>query len=733
MRSSDDNLSPRSPREGRRSGDRVLVAAVRGAGRWLAPLMLLATLGAAATLALPALLGRAIDQIVTAARAGDPTWSAAGGTLLATAGLVLLVVAVDVASNLVAGGGTAETTGKLRRRLVSHILAAGPDLSRRTSEGDLVARLVSGTATSARAVVVVAGLAAAVIPPAGAVVALGLIDPWLALTFLVGMVSVSGAVRTYLQGSHAATAGYLEAQGSIATRMVDALAGTRTIAAARTTEREIGRVLSPMASLREQGAAVWENLARLAFRGEPVVLLTQVAVIAVAGARMSSSQLTAGELLAASRYAVMAAGIGGMLDELAALTRARAAAQRVAEVLDAPAPTYGGRDLPAGPGTLQLHGITAGPADPPVLDGLDLVVPGGAVCALVGRSGAGKSLVAALAGRLCDPDGGEVLLDGVPLPELDRPALRRAVAYAFERPALLNGTVAETIRFGADTPSLDRIRDAARAARADTFIARLPDGYASSLADTPLSGGELQRIGLARALAHEARVLILDDATSSLDTATEAQIAGAITTQMQGRTRLIVTHRRATAARADLVAWLDGGRIRACAPHRDLWAEPDYRAIFRPDTPADPPPDLAAWELPIDMPTGSAATGGPDLATPDVDAGDDSRTPVPAAARSGAARGPSAETVPWRSSSVDPLADTPPAGTDALDDLTYVPSATARAYFIAPTASVPEPAPTWAPVGDDERVEPSSACGGSGPDAEPALLTSSGPPPRSAP
>ena len=581
MRSSDDNPI---------SGDGVLGAAVRGAGWWLAPLVLLATLGAGATLALPALLGRAVDQLVTATRSGEPTWQAAGGTLTATAALVVFVVAVDVVEQFVAGAGTAATTGRLRRNLVRHVLAAGPGLSQRTAEGDLVARLVGGTATAAKAVIVVAGLAAAVLPPAGAVVALGLVDPWLALTFGIGMVSVSGAVRTYLRGAHAATAGYLEAQGSIAARLVDALTGSRTITAARTTDAEVERVLGPLPALREQGTAVWQNIARLAFRGEPVVLLTQVAVIAVAGVRMSAGALTAGELLAASRYAVMAAGIGGMLDELGALTRARAAAQRVAEVLAAPAPAYGLDSLGDGPGTLELRDVTAGPAESPVLVGLDLVLPGGSVVALVGRSGAGKSLVAALAGRLCDPTAGSVQLDGVPLPDLDRLSLRRAVAYAFERPALLNRTIAEAIRFGVDVPAPERVRAAAEAARADHFVARLPDGYAASLADTPLSGGELQRIGLARALAHEARVLILDDATSSLDTATEAQIAAAITTQMQGRTRLVVTHRRATAARADLVAWLDAGHIRACAPHRELWDDPSYRAIFQPESAAMPTP-----------------------------------------------------------------------------------------------------------------------------------------------
>ncbi|HEY8546239.1 MAG TPA: ABC transporter ATP-binding protein, partial [Acidimicrobiales bacterium] len=583
MRSSNENRS----HQRRRSGDRLLRSAVRGAGWWLVPLVVVAVLDAAATLALPALLGRAVDQLVTTtARSGAPTWSTAGGTLAATAAVVLFLVVVDVVTQLVGGWGTARTTARLRTDLARHVLAAGPSLAPATAEGDLVTRLVSGTATAARAVVILGGLAAAVLPPAGAVVALALVDPWLAATFVVGMASVSGVVRTYLRRAHEASSGYLEAQGAIAARLVDALAGARTIAAARTTDVEVERVLAPIGELRRQGRAVWQNIARLAVRGEPAVLLTQVAVVAVAGARLSAGHLTPGELLAAGRYAVLAAGIGSILDELGALTRARAAAERVAEVLAAPALTYGTAPLPAGPGRLELRHVTAGEAGPdgaPVLDDLELDVPGGKVVALVGRSGAGKSLVAALAGRLCDPAVGTVLLDGVPLRDLDRVTLRRAVGYAFERPGLLQGTVAEAIRFGVDVPPPDRVRDASRAARAFRFIARLPEGYASLLAETPLSGGEVQRLGLARALAHDARVLILDDATSSLDTATEAEIAVSVTTHLQGRTRLVVTHRRATAARADLVAWLDGGRIRACAPHRDLWAYPEYRALFRPD------------------------------------------------------------------------------------------------------------------------------------------------------
>jgi ATP-binding cassette subfamily B protein len=563
---------------------------MRGAARWLVPLVGLAAVGAVVSLALPAVLGQALDHVVAGARSdGNLT-----GPVATAAGLVALSVLVDVVSQLVAGAATAETTGLLRREVVTQVLDVGPAIAEGSAEGDLVARLVANATTAARAVALLAGLAASVLPPVGAVVALAVIDPWLALTFGVGMVSVSGAVRRYLRDAKVASAGYMSAQGQLAARLVDSLAGARTIAAARTTEREVARVLAPLDEVRRHGAAVWGNIARLACRGEPVVLLTQAAVVAVAGAGVAAGRLTPGEMLAASRYAVMAAGIGGIVDELAVLSRARAGADRLAELLAVPVVRHGRRSLPGeGEGRLELVGVTAGPADAPVLDGLDLVVPGGQVVALVGRSGSGKSLVAALAGRLCDPGHGQVLLDGVPLPELRRSEVRRAVTYAFERPHLLGTTVEDVIAFGHYRSSPDQVRQAAQAARADGFIARLPDGYAAPMGQTPLSGGEVQRLGLARALAHDARLVVLDDATSSLDTATEAQIAAVLTSGMAGRTRVIVSHRLATAARADLVAWLDGGRVRACAPHHELWDDPAYRAVFRPEPDDDTPaPDL---------------------------------------------------------------------------------------------------------------------------------------------
>jgi ATP-binding cassette subfamily B protein len=248
---------------------------------------------------------------------------------------------------------------------------------------------------------------------------------------------------------------------------------------------------------------------------------------------------------------------------------------------------HGAATAPAGPGRLEFRGVGAAAGGRQVLAGLDLVVPGGAFVAVVGRSGSGKSLLAALAGRLVDPDAGEVLLDGVALGELSRGELRREIGYGFDRPVLVGDTLGDAIAAGPLVASREDVVAAARAARADDFIRRMPAGYDTRLADAPLSGGETQRLGLARTFAHARRVIVLDDVAASLDTVTEHHIGTVLTGALAGRTRIIVAHRASTAARTDAVVWLQDGVVRAYAPHEQLWAQPGYRALFEAgDAPA---------------------------------------------------------------------------------------------------------------------------------------------------
>jgi ATP-binding cassette subfamily B protein len=188
------------------------------------------------------------------------------------------------------------------------------------------------------------------------------------------------------------------------------------------------------------------------------------------------------------------------------------------------------------------------------------------------------------------PDAGDGLVDGVPLAARAPAALTRAVACAFTRPALVGvpeagaevgaATVADALTLARPGAAPQEVVRAAAAAGADGFVRRLPAGYRTELAAAPLSGGEVQRLGLARALAGQARVTIIDDAATNLDVATEALVGAAVTARFRGRTRLVRTRRASTAARTDLVVWMQDGRVRAVAPHRQLWASPDYRAVL---------------------------------------------------------------------------------------------------------------------------------------------------------
>ena len=608
-------------------GDRLLLAATRQGGWWLALLGAASLAAAAAQVLLPAAVGHAIDAILARnATAGRLADSNPTGTLTACVILVAVIVGCGAVTDLATGVAGATATARLRRLLTGHVVAVGPRLltSANTttytaasaamttgsggtdfSAGDTVSRVVAGAADAGTAPATALLAAVAVIPPLGSVMALGLIDPWLIAAFAVGFPAFAVILRTLVRDSSDVSAGYGRAQGAIAARLLDALAGARTIAAAGTQARERDRVLAPLPLLREHGYATWRVQARAAAQAMTIAPALQVIVVAVAGVELARHRITAGDLVAASQYAVLAVGIGTSVGLVSRLGRARGGARRAAELLAWPCPRYGTRELPAGEGPagdgtvghgpagrgeLRLSGITVRHGGEAVLRDLDLTVPPGAAVAMVGRSGAGKSTLARLAGRLADPDAGTVLLDGIDLRELTKASLRESVVYAFERPELVGDTPYDVIGFGFRRPDDAQVRLAAGQAQAAAFLARLPRQLGTSLDGTPLSGGEVQRLGLARAFAHAgaARLLVLDDATSSLDTVTEMLVARAITSELSGLTRLIVAHRATTAARADLVAWLDGGRIRALAPHGELWADREYRAIFgAADGPAD--------------------------------------------------------------------------------------------------------------------------------------------------
>jgi ATP-binding cassette subfamily B protein len=552
-------------------------AVVRRGGGWLPLIALGGLVGSLGMLALPAVLGHAVDALVSGH--GSGTWLAAAG------GLIALGIVFELSNAYTTKACIAGTTAWLRNRIVGHLLAVGPDGARRFATGDLVTRVSNNAVDAAQAGPTVMTMATAVLPPIGSVLLLAYIDIWLAVALLAGLVLVSVVIRTFAVRTAEVVRAYQRAQGRIAGRLTESLTGARTIASAGTVELEERRVLEPLPELHAQGAKTWRVLSRSSAQATFVGPLVMVAVLVTGGIELAAHRISAGELFAAGQYAVIGGGLGPLTSVFSQLARARAGVSRVTEVLAVKPVAYGAEPLPDGPGRLEFRGVgvrtedsaSSQPSRPGVLlSDVDLVVPGGAAVAVVGESGAGKSVLVGLAARLREPDDGVILLDGVPLAELDHDTLRAAVGCAFERPVLVGHTVGDAIGLGRPA---DEVRSAAVATHAHEFVSRLPQGYDTPLTESPMSGGELQRLGLARAW-HAGRLLVLDDATSSLDMVTEMQISRTLTNDHGHRTRLIVTHRAATAARADLVVWLVAGEIHAVDTHEALWARPDYREVF---------------------------------------------------------------------------------------------------------------------------------------------------------
>jgi ATP-binding cassette, subfamily B, bacterial len=525
------------------------------AGGWLPVIGISSLLGTLGALALPIVLGRAVDSIVTG---GSPEW------FWMAAGLVVLGIIVDLVDVYAGAACLAGTTAWLRDRLVRHVLSAGPRHGFDT--GDLVSR-VSGNATeAANAGPAVVTVWTAVLPPIGSLFLLAYLDIWLAVAFLGGIALVAVVLRVFTTRTESLVTAYLSVQGRLAARLSESLAGVRTIAAAGTVEREERRVLAELPALREQGMRTWQVLSGSAAQAAVVGPLVLVAVLGTGGLGLASGRLTPGELFAAGQYAMLGAGLGGLTSVFGRLARARAGAGRVGEVLAVPSAPYGSAVLPAGVGCLTFREVSVDS----LLTDVSFTVPGGSMAAVVGRSGAGKSVLASVAARLRDPSSGEVSLDGVSLSSLSHDELRAAVGCAFERPCLVGATVGDAIGPG--------FEESARATQAHEFVSRLPSGYDTPLAAAPMSGGELQRLGLARAWP-AARLLVLDDATSSVDMVTEMRIGTAMA-EAGGRTRLVVTHRLSTAARADVVVWLESGRVRGIGTHAELWGDREYREVF---------------------------------------------------------------------------------------------------------------------------------------------------------
>jgi ATP-binding cassette subfamily B protein len=305
-----------------------------------------------------------------------------------------------------------------------------------------------------------------------------------------------------------------------------------------------------------------------------------MAALLLAGGRLViDGHITLGTFLAFNTYLLQLSAPARMLSGLlSAGQMARAGAVRILELLDTRSEVVEPPDaepVATVAGAVSFENVRfdyGGGEDRPLLDGFDLRIEPGERVALVGASGSGKSTVALLLPRFYDVESGRVTLDGTDVRRLRLAELRRSIGIVFEDAFLFSASIADNIAFGAPGATPEQIRAAARAAEADGFIEALPQGYDTVVGERglTLSGGQRQRVTLARALVTDPKILVLDDATSAVDSSVEAEIHATLRRLMDGRTTIIIAHRRSTISLADRIVVVDGGRVLAVGTHDEL-------------------------------------------------------------------------------------------------------------------------------------------------------------------
>jgi ATP-binding cassette subfamily B protein len=368
------------------------------------------------------------------------------------------------------------------------------------------------------------------------------------------------------------------AWGDMTSLLADTIPGIRVVKAFAQERRESRRFAAADAAVIRANDLV--NVDWSLF-GPLVGLATEIGILVVWGAGawlVFGGSLTVGALTAFLAYIARFYGrVESMIRMVPATQRAAASAERIFEILDC-VPTVAEPTDPVVPGRLsgriELEGVRFHYGEREVLHGIDLVIEPGEMVGLVGSSGSGKSTLANLVCRFFDPSEGVIRVDGIDLRRMPVAAYRSQLGVVLQEPFLFFGTVADNIAYGRPDAPPDRIVSAARAAGAHRFIMRLPAAYDSRVGErgSQLSGGERQRVSIARALLVDPRILILDEATSSVDPETEAEIQAAIDRLVTGRTTIAIAHRLSTLRRANRLIVLDGGRIVEMGTHDELLA-----------------------------------------------------------------------------------------------------------------------------------------------------------------
>ena len=563
---------------------------------WLRPyrrgVILSGLLAAAAmlmTVAIPWLTGRAIDRL----REGDKSGLTTLGVAVLVAGLLRL--GLTVARRLVAGRVSLGVELDLRNRMYGHLQA----LELGFFDGQQTGQLMSRATVDLQAVrfflgyglVFILQSALTILLAGGAMFA---VQPELAAVSLLPVPIVVFVSARYGRRSRPALQELQQRIAELTADVEENIGGVRVVKAFAREDRQLDRFRGRVGRVWDQAMV---STRMQAFYNPFIGFLPQIGLAAIlfyGGRQVISGRLTIGEFSAFYSYLLMLLSPMRTLGTLLGLAqRATAAGARVYQILDREPRIVSPPDapgLPAGSGHVELRGVSLQyeGAARPVLHDVDLDVPAGTTVALVGATGSGKTTLVHLLPRLYDVSAGAVLIDGADVREVDVASLRGAIAVVDDDPFLFSATVAENIAYARADATREEVELAARRAQAHDFIARLPDGYDTRVGERglTLSGGQRQRVAIARAFLADPRILILDDATSSVDASTEQQIKQALREVMSGRTTFVIAHRLSTISLADTIVVLEDGTVAAAGSHDELLEQSElYREIVEKGLP----------------------------------------------------------------------------------------------------------------------------------------------------
>ncbi len=549
----------------------------------------LAALAMCATVLIPYLLGRGVDDI----RRGDR--HALAGIAIAIAVAAMLRLALTVGRRLIAGRVSLGVEYDLRNGLYGHLQSLELGFFDRQQTGQLMSRAT----VDLQSVRFFLGYGLIFLTQSALQLALGgvamfAIDPALAAIALAPVPFVVWVAQRYGRRARPALQEVQQRIAELTADVEENVSGVRVVKAFAAEPRQLERFRSSVTRVFDQ--AMYST--RLQAFYQPLIgflpNLGLGAILFFGGRAVLHHNISIGQFTAFYFYLqLLISPMRTLGVALGMAQRATASGRRLFEILDrAPemaAPEHP-RPLPAGDGRVQFRAVTFTfpGARTPTLHEIDLTVEAGSTIALVGATGAGKTSLVSLVPRLYDPEAGAVLLDGVDVRELDPTELRRAIAIVADDPFLFSSTVAENIAYARPSATHDAVELAARRAQAHDFIVKLPDGYETEVGERglTLSGGQRQRLALARAMVADPRVLILDDATSSVDASTEQEIKRGLQDLMAGRTTFVIAHRLSTIALADDIVVLEHGRIAERGPHDELIeSSPLYREIVEKGLP----------------------------------------------------------------------------------------------------------------------------------------------------